>query len=148
MGTSLAAVVARALIPSTWEAEAGGSLWVHSHPGLNNEFQDSQRYIMRPCLESSPKKFCLEILRTSVEKKSKEEVQVSGTTCCHSLGPCVYGSQKLCTRNCSYAFLSHRKYEISIRHLFSARHSSTWMQSNTCMVRSRMIKNSRLSLAT
>jgi hypothetical protein len=30
--------------PSTWEAEAGGSLWVWGQPGLQSKFQDSQGY--------------------------------------------------------------------------------------------------------
>jgi hypothetical protein len=34
--------------PSTQEAEAGGSLWVQGQSGLQNEFQDSQGYIVRP----------------------------------------------------------------------------------------------------
>ena len=29
---------------STWEAEAGRSLWVQGQPGLHSEFQDSQGY--------------------------------------------------------------------------------------------------------
>ena len=36
--------------PSTQEAEAGGS-GVQGQPGLYSEFQDSQGYIMRPCLK-------------------------------------------------------------------------------------------------
>ena len=48
------AVVAHPFNPSTWEAEAGGFL--SSRPaGLQSEFQDSQRYTEKPCLEK-PKK--------------------------------------------------------------------------------------------
>jgi hypothetical protein len=36
------------LIPSTWEAEAGGFL--SFQPGLQSEFQDSQGYTEKPCL--------------------------------------------------------------------------------------------------
>ena len=33
-------VVVHAFNPSTWEAEADGSLWVQDQPGLQKEFQD------------------------------------------------------------------------------------------------------------
>ena len=36
---------------STWEAEADGSPWVRGHPGLQSEFQGSQDYTEKPCLE-------------------------------------------------------------------------------------------------
>jgi hypothetical protein len=48
--------------PSIWEAEAGRSLWVWGQPGLHSEFQNSQRYIVRLCLQKKKKK-----------KKRKEE---------------------------------------------------------------------------
>ena len=38
---------------STWEVEAGGSLRVQGQPGLQSEFQDSQGYTQKPCLEKS-----------------------------------------------------------------------------------------------
>ena len=41
--------------PSTWEAETGGSLWVWGQPGLQSEFQDSQDYTEKPCLEKKQK---------------------------------------------------------------------------------------------
>ena len=44
------AVVTHTFNPSTWEAEAGG-FWVRGQPGLQNEFQDSQGYTEKPCLE-------------------------------------------------------------------------------------------------
>jgi hypothetical protein len=37
--------------PSTWKAEAGGSLWVPDQPGLQSKFQDSQGYIEIPCFQ-------------------------------------------------------------------------------------------------
>jgi hypothetical protein len=40
------AVVAHAFNPSTWKAEAGGG-----QTGLQREFQDSQDYTEKPCLE-------------------------------------------------------------------------------------------------
>jgi hypothetical protein len=46
-------VVAHAFNPSTWEAETGGFL---SLPGLQSEFQDSQDYAEKPCLEKPKKK--------------------------------------------------------------------------------------------
>jgi hypothetical protein len=52
------AVVAHAFNPSTWEAEAGGSLadlWVKGQPGLQSEFQDSQGYTEKPCLRKQNK---------------------------------------------------------------------------------------------
>jgi hypothetical protein len=48
-------VVAHAFNPSTWEAEAGGFL--SSRPAcLQSEFQDSQGYTEKPCLEKPKKK--------------------------------------------------------------------------------------------
>jgi hypothetical protein len=47
------AMVVHAFNPSTWEAEAGGSLWVRGQPGLQSEFQDSQGYTEKHCLEKS-----------------------------------------------------------------------------------------------
>jgi hypothetical protein len=44
-------VVAHAFNPSTWEAEAGGFL--NSRPTWSTEFQDSQGYIEKPCLEKT-----------------------------------------------------------------------------------------------
>jgi hypothetical protein len=42
-------VVAHTFNPSTQEAEAGGFLSLR--PGLQSEFQDSQGYTEKPCLE-------------------------------------------------------------------------------------------------
>jgi hypothetical protein len=42
------AVVAYAFNPSTWEAEAGG---FRGQLSLHSEFQDSQGYTEKPCLE-------------------------------------------------------------------------------------------------
>jgi hypothetical protein len=51
---SLPGVVAHTLNPSTWEAEAGGFL--SSGPAcLQSEFQDSQGYPEKPCLEKQNK---------------------------------------------------------------------------------------------
>ena len=33
--------------PSTWEAEAGGVLWVLGQPGLHSKFQFNRDYIVR-----------------------------------------------------------------------------------------------------
>ena len=41
-------MVVHAFSPSTWEAEAGR---VRGQPGLQSEFQDSQGYTEKPCLE-------------------------------------------------------------------------------------------------
>jgi hypothetical protein len=43
-------MVAHTFNPSTWEAEAGG-FFVRGQPGLQSEFQDSQGYTEKPCLE-------------------------------------------------------------------------------------------------
>jgi hypothetical protein len=45
-------VVVHAFNPSTWEAEAGGFL----SSVLQSEFQDSQGYTEKPCLEKTKKK--------------------------------------------------------------------------------------------
>ena len=39
----------------TFKAEAGGSLWVQAQPGIYNEFQASQGYTVRPCLNQGIK---------------------------------------------------------------------------------------------
>jgi hypothetical protein len=44
-------VVVHAFNPSTWEAEAGGFLSSRSAWCLQSEFQDSQGYTEKPCLE-------------------------------------------------------------------------------------------------
>ena len=41
--------------PSTWKAEAE-DFWVQGQPGLQSEFQDSQGYTEKPCLEKPKKK--------------------------------------------------------------------------------------------
>ena len=46
--------MAHAFNPSTWEAEAGGFL--SSRPAWSTEFQDSQGYTEKPCLEKPKKK--------------------------------------------------------------------------------------------
>jgi hypothetical protein len=43
-------VVAHAFNASTWKAEAM-DFWVRGQPGLQSEFQDSQGYTEKPCLE-------------------------------------------------------------------------------------------------
>jgi len=45
-------VVAHAFNSNTWEAEAGGFL-SRGQPGLQSEFQDSQGYTEKPCLENN-----------------------------------------------------------------------------------------------
>jgi hypothetical protein len=49
------AVVVHAFNPSTWEADAGRFL-SSGKPGLQSEFQDSQGYTEKPCLEKNQKK--------------------------------------------------------------------------------------------
>jgi hypothetical protein len=43
-------MVVNAFNPSTWEAEFE-DFWVWSQPGLQSEFQDSQDYTEKLCLE-------------------------------------------------------------------------------------------------
>jgi hypothetical protein len=47
-------VVVHAFNPSTWKTEAGGFLG-RGQPGLQSEFQDSQNYTEKPCLETNKK---------------------------------------------------------------------------------------------
>jgi hypothetical protein len=44
-------MVVHAFNPSTWEAEAGGFLSSRPAWSTNGEFQDSQGYTEKPCLE-------------------------------------------------------------------------------------------------
>jgi hypothetical protein len=54
-GSSEPGVVAQAFNPGTREAEAGRSLSL-GQPGLQSEFQDSQGYTEKPCLEKKKKR--------------------------------------------------------------------------------------------
>lgn len=53
------------LIPALWEAEATGSVRVRGQLGLHDELQDSQGYILRPCLNRKE--------RAEEGKKGKKE---------------------------------------------------------------------------
>jgi hypothetical protein len=46
-------MVVHAIHSSAQEAEAGRSLWVWGQPGLQSEFQGSQVYVERPCLNQN-----------------------------------------------------------------------------------------------
>jgi hypothetical protein len=46
-------MVAHFCNPGTWGAEAGVDPWVQGQPALQSEFQDSQGYTEKPCLEKS-----------------------------------------------------------------------------------------------
>jgi hypothetical protein len=48
-------MVVHAFNTSTWEAEAGRSLWVRGQPSLESEFQDSQGYAEKSCLQKQNK---------------------------------------------------------------------------------------------
>jgi hypothetical protein len=48
-------VVAHPFNPSTWEAKRQEDFWVRGQPDLQNEFQDSQGYTEKPCLEKQKK---------------------------------------------------------------------------------------------
>jgi len=45
--------VAHTFNPTTWEAEAGGFLWVRGQPGLQSKFQESWSYTKKPCLKQN-----------------------------------------------------------------------------------------------
>jgi hypothetical protein len=60
--------VAHAFNPSTQEAEADFVLWVRGQPGLQSEFQDSQGYTEKPCLE-----------KTNKQKKTKQKTNKKPT---------------------------------------------------------------------
>ena len=44
-------IVLHTFNPSSWEAEAGGSLWIRGQPGLQNELQDREDYTEKPYLK-------------------------------------------------------------------------------------------------
>jgi hypothetical protein len=48
-------VVAHAFNPSTWR-QRQADFWVRGQPGLQSEFQDSQGYTEKPCLEKQTNK--------------------------------------------------------------------------------------------
>jgi hypothetical protein len=64
-------VVAHAYNPSTWKAEAGGFL--SSRPAWStSEFQDSQGYTEKPCLENKTKQN-----KTNKQKTKKKKDKIS-----------------------------------------------------------------------
>ena len=67
--------MAHAFNPSTPEAEAGGFL-SRGQPGLQSEFQDSQDYTKKPCLEKKQKTKML-ILKFSLIVEMKPETSES-----------------------------------------------------------------------
>jgi hypothetical protein len=66
-------VVAHAFNPSTREAEAGGFLSSRPAPGLQSEFQDSQGYTEKPCLEKPKKK------KQKQKQKQKQKTKTKKT---------------------------------------------------------------------
>jgi hypothetical protein len=65
-------VVAHAFNPSTREAEAGRFL--SSRPsGLQSEFQDSQGYTEKPCLEKQTNKQANKQNKTTTKKKERKK---------------------------------------------------------------------------
>jgi hypothetical protein len=64
-------VVAHAFNPSIWEAEAGGFL--SSRPAWSTEFQDSQGYTEKPCLNNKNKTQTNQT--TTTKKKKKKQTQ-------------------------------------------------------------------------
>jgi hypothetical protein len=53
--TPLPGVVAHALIPALGR-QRQADFWVRGQPGLQSEFQDSQGYTEKPCLEKPKRK--------------------------------------------------------------------------------------------
>lgn len=56
--------------PSIGKAEAGSSLWVHSHPVLYIKFQAIQSYIAKPCLKTTI------IINFNYKKIAKQSLEV------------------------------------------------------------------------
>ena len=65
-------VVAHAFNPSTREAEAGGFL--SSRPAVQSEFQDSQGYTEKPCLEKPKKEKEKKRKKTFLKNKRKKRL--------------------------------------------------------------------------
>jgi hypothetical protein len=59
---------------STWEAEAGGSLWIQSHPVTHSEFQESKDY----CLISQEGKRKRKKRKKRKRKKKKKKRNEKG----------------------------------------------------------------------
>jgi hypothetical protein len=66
------AVVVHAFNPSTWEAEAGEFL-SRGQPGLHSEFQDSQGYAEKPCLNKTKQNKTKQNKTKQNQKKKEEE---------------------------------------------------------------------------
>jgi hypothetical protein len=67
-------VVVHAFNPSTWEAEAGGFLSLKpAWSGLQSEFQDSQGYTEKSCLEKTKKKPKKKKPKKKKKKKRKKK---------------------------------------------------------------------------
>jgi hypothetical protein len=69
--------MAHAFNPSTWEAEAGGSLWVPGQPGMNG-------YTEKPCLKQTNKQIVL-------KSKQKSIVIIWSKSFCVALGKKLFG---------------------------------------------------------
>jgi hypothetical protein len=65
-------VVVHAFNPSTWEAEAGRFL-SRGYPGLQSEFQDSQGYTEKPCLEKTNNNKTKQTKKIKNKNKSKKQ---------------------------------------------------------------------------
>ena len=65
----MAAARVHAFNPSTWEAEAGGSLCVQGQPDLQNEFQNSQDHTVKPCLKKAKEAYTYK--KCSIHEKSR-----------------------------------------------------------------------------
>jgi hypothetical protein len=78
--------------PSTREAEAG-DFWVRGQPGLQSEFQDSQGYTEKPCLEKNKNK----------NKKKRKEKKM------YDLYIQIIPSKKLLLKNKEYIGRSENK---------------------------------------
>jgi hypothetical protein len=65
-------VVMHAFNPSTWEAEEGG---FRGQPGLQSEFQHSQSYTEKPCLENKTKQNKQKQKQNETKQKQKHKTK-------------------------------------------------------------------------
>ena len=93
---------AHAFNRSTWEAEAGWSLWVWGQPGLHSEFQDSQSYLGDPVLINKTKQKKITTTKDIRRYASFAHFLTTGGSLWVNLEQGVSGQPELCSEILSW----------------------------------------------